>query len=104
MFTKKTVLIFLSYFTYFSDGGAKNVLFVITDDLRLYIDDNFKIFTPNIDGFCKNSVVFTNAFAQVGFGFVLFILVNFLWVLDGFMRAESEFVINKSEAGFFAVV
>lgn len=55
-------------FLYLKNGfGAKNVLFIIVDDLRPslggYGDPD--AFTPNIDQLMKESIAFRNAFAQV---------------------------------------
>lgn len=78
-----------------------NFLLIIVDDLRATLGcyGDINAYTPNIDAFAKDSIVFTEAFAQVFLEIIDFnyfvllkkIIIGF-FVAASFVRAQQKFI------------
>lgn len=81
-----------------------NFLLIIVDDLRTALGcyDDINAYTPNIDALAKDSIVFTEAFAQVSLKIIdfndfvlLFILRIGFFVAASLVRAQQKFISDE---------
>lgn len=70
-----------------------NFLLIIVDDLRTSLGcyGDVNAYTPNIDALAKDSIVFTEAFAQVSLK-----TIDFLWMISSF-DSEKDWIFHCSK-------